>query len=353
MNAPAQQVQAAQAARPLKLSEELTELRPELEKVLPAHVTVDKFLRVVNTAISQNPDLYRADRRSLFTACVKCATDGLLPDGREAALVIYNTKEKCTDQATSKQVERWISKVQYMPMVYGILKKVRNSGELQSLTCNPVFEKDTFRYWVDDVGEHIMHEPNLIVADRGTLLVAYAIAKTKDGGVYTEVMTRGQIEQVRAVSKAKSGDNAPWVKWYDEMARKSVIRRLSKRLPMSTDIERVIQRDDEFADLSRTTTANTRSGVDAAKALLGITTPNAALEGPQNPDSIEGAEGAGDSELDEAGFLARIRGATTLQELETVYKPIVEDFVNANRGVPLEIEGAYGDRKATIAQKTA
>jgi recombination protein RecT len=343
-------IQHTQSAPPLKLSEELTNLRPELEKVLPAHVTVDKFLRVVNTAISQSPDLYRADRRSLFTSCVKCATDGLLPDGREAALVIFNSKEKFTEE-NGKKGERWVKKVQYMPMVYGIQKKVRNSGELQSLTCNPVFEHDTFRYWIDDVGEHITHEPNLNVPNRGAFLCAYAIAKTKDGGVYTEVMTRGQIEQVRAVSKAK--DNGPWVEWFDEMARKSVIRRLSKRLPMSTDIERVIQRDDDMTDLHRVTAANTRSGVDAAKALLGITAPGNALTGPE--DEPPGG-GEGDSvipQFDGPTAIAEIKKATTLKGLEEAYGVIVRDFIYTNRPVPVEVEGAYGDRKLALEQEEA
>ena len=72
----------AQAVQP-KLSTEIDALRPEIEKVLPAHVSPDKFMRVVLTAIAQSPDLRNADRRSLLTSCVKAATDGLVPDGRE------------------------------------------------------------------------------------------------------------------------------------------------------------------------------------------------------------------------------------------------------------------------------
>ena len=62
-----------------KLADELIELRPELEKVLPAHVSVDKFMRVVMTAISTNPQLRQADRRSLMTSCVKCIQSSAPP----------------------------------------------------------------------------------------------------------------------------------------------------------------------------------------------------------------------------------------------------------------------------------
>jgi recombination protein RecT len=266
MSAEATAVQTQQPKQ-AGLSGEIEALRPEIAKVLPAHVTPDKFMRVVMTAIAQSPDLRNADRRSLLTSCVKAAQDGLIPDGREAALVIFSTKEKVNENG--RQVEHWIKKVQYMPMVAGILKKVRNSGELTSIMSNVVYEQDAFDYWVDDVGEHVTHKPNVLTADRGKLLAVYAIAKTKDGGVYVEVMSRSQIEQVKNVSK--SGNNGPWGSWYDEMARKTVIRRLSKRLPMSTDLEEIVRRDDELYDLNqRRTATGTGTGRDAAKALLGL-----------------------------------------------------------------------------------
>lgn len=323
------------------LSVQLADLRPELEKVLPAHVTVDKFLRVVNTSISQNPDLYKADRRSLFTSCVKCATDGLVPDGREAALVIFNTKEKVMEG--DKQVERWIKKAQYMPMIFGILKKIRNSGELKSLTCNVVMENDTFRYWIDDAGEHITHEPNVKDADRGKFLCTYAIAKTNDGGVYTEVMTRGQIEQVRAASKSKDGP--AWKEWFDEMARKSVLRRLSKRLPMSTDIERVIKRvDDDYDFRARTVHAN--SGADATKQLLGIV--DASAHGESAVETIE--DGGMVDVPDDNESIAAIKSMGSAKDLEQCWSGLIVDYDKAGVSIPNEVDFAYKTQKEKLAK---
>jgi recombinase, phage RecT family len=325
-----------------KLADELIELRPELEKVLPAHVSVDKFMRVVMTAISTNPQLRQADRRSLMTSCVKCATDGLVPDGREAALVIFNTKEKSLEGG--KKVERWIKKVQYMPMVFGILKKVRNSGELQSIVANVVLERDQFRYWVDDAGEHVTHEPNVLDADRGKLIAVYAIAKTKDGGVYVEVMTRGQIEQVRAVSKSK--DDGPWSAWYDEMARKTVIRRLSKRLPMSTDLEAVIRRDDETYDLGARR-AIASSGTAAAKALLGLT--------PAPSDHEEEVEDDLDDEpqFTDESALGCLKDAPDLDALKETWDAIILDYDSFDRDLPVAVEAMFKDRKAAFEQAAA
>jgi recombination protein RecT len=136
-----------------------------------------------------------------------------------------------------------------MPMVAGILKKVRNSGELASVTAQIIHKNDKFRYWVDDHGEHIEHEPELF-ADRGEIIGVYAIAKTKDESIFIEPMTKQQVEQVRSVSRAKS--SGPWVDWWEEMAKKTAIRRLSKKLPMSTDLEQTLRADDDLYDLRAT-----------------------------------------------------------------------------------------------------
>ena len=203
---------------------QLNKMGGEFRMALPPHISVDKFTRVAMTAIQGNADLLGAERRSLFGACVKAAQDGLLPDGREAALVIFK------------------GKVQYMPMIGGILKRVRNSGEVASIASQLVYRNDSFRYWVDGDGEHLQHEP-LMFGERGEIVGVYALAKTKDGAVYIEVMTKAQVEKVRKVSRASG--NGPWVDWWEEMARKTVLRRLSKRLPMSTDIEETIRREEE------------------------------------------------------------------------------------------------------------
>lgn len=196
---------------------------------LPEHVSPERFCRVVITAINSNPDLLRAERDSVLGAAMKCAQDGLLPDGKEAALVTYGTK------------------AQYLPMIAGILTKVRRSGELKTISAHVVYEKDAFNYTLGDE-ERIDHQP-LMEGQRGKPVAVYAIAKTKDGGIYREVMSIADVEKVRNVSRAKN--NGPWVQWWDEMARKTVLRRLAKRLPMSTDLQQVFQRDDDHYDLSR------------------------------------------------------------------------------------------------------
>jgi recombination protein RecT len=216
-----------------------TRQEQEITAALPPHIPVERFMRVVMTAVGAAPTLLAADRRSLFESAMKAAQDGLLPDGRDGAFVTFRTKMKGDDGK-----DFWTDKVQWMPMVGGILKKIRNSGELLTISAYVAYEKDEFEYTLGDE-ESIVHRPCL-EDDRGRPRLVYAVAKTKDGGVYREIMTFKDIEKVRGVSKAK--DSGPWKDWWDEMAKKTVIRRLAKRLPMSSDLDDLIRRDDDLYD---------------------------------------------------------------------------------------------------------
>jgi len=204
---------------------QLDQMSGEIAKVLPEHVTPERFQRVTLTALQRTPDLLKCDRKSLFESVMQCAADGLQPDGREAALTKFG------------------SKVAYMPMVAGILKKIRQSGDLSTITAQVVYDNDSFDYWIDDEGEHLTHKPEML-EDPGNPRAVYAMARTTDGGVYIEVLRMSDVERIRKASKSSGG--GPWAQWWDQMAKKSAIRRLAKRLPMSTDLEQVVTRDDQF-----------------------------------------------------------------------------------------------------------
>jgi recombination protein RecT len=226
------------------LNVDFSKRKTEFISALPKNISYEKFERVAKTAIIQNNDLLNADRPSLFLSCLKSAQDGLLPDGRESALVIYNTKVK-----TQNNQEVWIKKVQYMPMVGGILKKIRNSGELLSITAHVVYQDDEFSFCLGD-DENIKHIPNLD-ANPEKIKCVYAIVKTKDGGIYREIMTVNQINAIRNQSKAYTPNKTCiWSQHWEEMAKKTVIRRLSKRLPMSTDLVEIVSRDDNLHSLN-------------------------------------------------------------------------------------------------------
>lgn len=235
------------------IRQNLAVMAPELKAALPKHVDEEKFRRVAMTAIQQNPDLQNADRRSLFGAIVRLAQDGLLPDGREAALVLFG------------------GKAQAMPMIAGVLKKIRQSGEVSKVSAQVVYSNDEFviSYGFD---EDVKHVPPALNQPRGEPIGAYATAVLKDGSRLLEVMSLEEIEKVRNVSRAKN--NGPWTQWWSEMARKTVMRRLAKRLPMSTDLE------DQFFSRDVTLDAD-------ARALRQVEEPRSAPPQLTRLDAIE------------------------------------------------------------------
>lgn len=214
----------------------ITEVRAQFEKmstqiqaVLPAHISVDKFQRVALTAIQMNPALMQADRQTLFGACLKCASDGLIPDGREAALVEFKAKQK---DGTFRRL------VQYQPMIAGIRKKVRNAGCVENWATHIVKERDEFDYELGD-NERITHKPAR--GDRGKTIAAYSIVTLKGGEKSREVMFVEDLDRIRA--RSRSGDRGPWATDTDEMYRKTVAKRHAKSLPLSADIEDLVARD--------------------------------------------------------------------------------------------------------------
>lgn len=240
------------------LEGELIERKQKFEEFLPANsnCNFERFAGIINTAVLQNRDLLTAERSSLIAACLKAAHDGLLPDGSESALVIYNTKQK---DGRYKQL------VQYLPMVRGIIKKIRNTGQLKHISANVVYEFDKFRYTLGDC-ESLDHEP--AIGERGKKIAVYAIVQLKDGTFYRDVMSFAEIETARNKSKAANG--SAWSDFWGEMARKTVIKRLSKFLPMSAELEAVLSRDDEMYefDNGNSFNRNKSSVIDQINAQL-------------------------------------------------------------------------------------
>lgn len=252
-------------------------MEPIFQRSLPDHMTAMKFAQHAKIAVAKDAKLQEAERASIYSAIQEAAQDGLFLDGREAAILVFNVN------VGSEQTPRWIKRAKYMPMVQGILKKVRNSGELATLASQVVHEKDKFRFWVDDTGEHIQHEP-VAFGDRGPMVGVYAMARLRDGSNYAELLSKEQVEKVKAKSKAQK--SLMWTDFMEEGWRKSAIRRLSKRLPMSSDVVMVIQRDDDLYDLE--TPADTAKAATTSSRLKNAIQPAPAAKPPaQEPEPEE------------------------------------------------------------------
>jgi recombination protein RecT len=238
MNTQQQQVATRAPDAVVVLRNDLEKMKEQFQFALPAHIPPARFIRVVMTAVQNNPKLLKCTRQSLFNACMKCAQDGLLPDGREAALVPYG------DDSESGQSKADIA--QYLPMIGGIRKKVRNSGMLRDWNVQVVQQGDQFDYQLGD-DPFIHHKPSPTGGRTRAVLFAYSIATYPDGTKSREVMNADQIKDVQSKAKAKRG---PWSDpiFYAEMCRKTVAKLHAKQLPMSTDLDTVLRRDDELYD---------------------------------------------------------------------------------------------------------
>ncbi len=202
---------------------ELDQFGPQLEVALPEGMSVEKFTNTVDAALIENPALVTADRTSLFAAVVKCARDGLLPDGREAAIVAFK------------------GKAEYIAMVYGIRKRVADFG--WSIRGAVIYEHDEFTQ-EEGAEPKLIHRPPPLGQDRGKMIGAYAIARHRDGRVEQLVMDAAWIERVRAASPGKAG--FLWTQWPERAWEKTPVRRLAKELPLSeTEKARILALLDE------------------------------------------------------------------------------------------------------------
>lgn len=217
-------------------------LKPQLRETLPKHIDPDAFARTIQTALQVQPDLMQATPRSLMVACMKAATDGLILDGREAALVMRNVKIKDGGQ------ERWEKQATYQPMVQGLMKLARNSGQIASIVAQVVYENDRFTYVLGD-DERIEHAPAPLTEDRGKAIAAYAIVKLTDGTTIREVMRASEILNIGGQGSNSYQYDPAKGKNYAEWWRKTVIRRITKYIPRSSDavgrFEQAAERIDE------------------------------------------------------------------------------------------------------------
>ena len=209
----------------------LEKMADKFTEALPKQMDVNKFISVAKLTLNKNPRLLQADKNSLMQTFMDAAKDGLYLDGREAAAVQYGQS------------------VQYIPMVEGIIKVLHNSGLIKTISAEVVYENDLFDYELGTKPQ-ITHKP-LITGDRGKPVCVYSVAVTTNGGEYYEVMNMAEIEKCRAVSKGSTSSHSPWVKWFDQMAKETVIHRIAKRLPKNDAINSVVTVDDDnFVDVT-------------------------------------------------------------------------------------------------------
>ena len=188
-----------------------------LERISTKWLKADQVKTQAMLAVARNPDLLRCTPTSFLESMVRATELGLrfAGAGGEAYLVPY--KNSCT-----------------LIIGYrGLCALARRTGKVTRIEARCVHEKDTFEISYGS-GQQIRHQPHL-GADRGPLTCAYALAELKGGDMQVEVMTRAELDAIR--DRSRAGDRGPWKTDYEEMCRKTVVRRLCKYLPFPTAFE--------------------------------------------------------------------------------------------------------------------
>ena len=203
-------------------------MREQFARSLPSHLTPERFARIAITALTRTPKLLDCTPESLMRCLLDLSAFGLEPDGRRAHLIPY--KDQCT------LVIDW----------KGLAELAMRSGVIAKLHADVVCENDTFEY---NLGAITCHKIDFR-KPRGEVYAVYALAQTKTGEVFVAVLGKEEIDSVMKRSQGyksamQYGKSHPWLSDWNEMAKKTAFRRLSKWLPLSAEFRDAQERDDE------------------------------------------------------------------------------------------------------------
>ncbi|MBR8475796.1 recombinase RecT [Burkholderia cenocepacia] len=213
-----------------------------LAAVLPRHVSPDRMLKIALGALRTTPKLMECTVESLMGAVVQCSQLGLEPNTPlgHAYLIPFEKKKKVGSEWVTDKVE-----TQIVIGYKGLIDLARRSGQVVSIAAHAVHEHDHFDY-AFGLDEKLEHKPAM--SARGRVIAFYAVAKLVGGGHAFEVMSAEQVNEIRDASQnykfARDKSKTVWGQHYEEMGRKTVLRRLFKYLPVSIELASATAIDD-------------------------------------------------------------------------------------------------------------
>lgn len=212
-------------------------MAPAIQKALPSVITPERFTRMVLSALSATPKLAECTPQSFLAAMMTAAQLGVEPNTAlgQAYLLPYRNhgNMECQFQLGYK----------------GLIDLAYRSGEVSVIQAHTVYENDVFEYELG-MDPKLRHVP--AKADRGEAVAYYAMFKTKDGGYGFEVMSVDDVQRhAQRYSKSYGSGSSPWRSNFDEMAKKTVLKRALKYAPLKSDFVRGVAQDETIkAELS-------------------------------------------------------------------------------------------------------
>lgn len=273
---------------------------------LPAHLRPDRFVRVALTALTRTPKLAQCEQASFFQCLLTLSQFGLEPDGRNAHLIPFENRK------------RGVTECQVIIDYKGLVDLALRSGKVAYIHADKVCANDAFAY---DRGEIKQHSIDF-KKPRGEAYAYYAICRFKDGTEKCEVMTKDEVEKIRQRSRAK--DSGPWATDFDEMAKKTVFRRLSKWLQLSPEYRDALEMDADQVEEHRFEAA-----LPVIATPIGLPKPEKPAKGKKAKDQSPATDSSVtdiEARLKDAGYTADelIRVAVTNNWADTTTKSLAE-----------------------------
>jgi len=213
----------------------LNHLAPAIKAALPAVMTPERFVRIAQSALSGNPALQQCTPTSFCGALMTAAQLGLEPNTPLGQAYLIPFKN------------HGIMECQFQLGYKGLIALAYRSGQVASIQAEVACENDDFEYEMG-LEPKLHHRP--AAANRGAPTHYYAVWKTKDGAVGFAVMSVEDIKvHAKKFSKAVAqGRTSPWDTSFDEMAKKTVLKKALKYAPLATDFQRGISSDSTIRD---------------------------------------------------------------------------------------------------------
>lgn len=217
-------------------------IQRQIAMALPRHLTAERLVRICTTELRKTPKLAQCSPASFVGAVIQCAQLGLEPGGALGHVYLIPFEKR------AKVDGRWITTEVVCQVIIGyrgMLDLARRSGQIESISAYPVLMGDTFRCKLG-LEPSLDHEPdwdNVTRDEPEKIRFVYAVARLVGGGKQFIVMSRAEVEKIRA--RSKSPDDGPWVTDYEQMALKTVVRRLFKFLPVSIELQTAVALDEQ------------------------------------------------------------------------------------------------------------
>lgn len=228
--------QASGKEKEVKLSKNMSipdmvkALGPELKKALPSVITPERFTRIALSALNNTPDLQKCTPMSFISALLNAAQLGLEPNSPLAQAYLIPYKNRGTLEC------------QFQIGYKGLIDLAYRNGQMQTIQAHTVYENDEFEYEYG-LNPVLVHKPAF--SDRGEPIYFYGLYKTINGGFGFSVMSKADMDLFASTySKAFTSSYSPWKSNYNEMAKKTVIKKALKYLPMSSDVMRALATDE-------------------------------------------------------------------------------------------------------------